>query len=87
MKYLRFNHKIFSLDVRIWFEILEVSKKTEKPIKLRKPKKNNWKNRAVKKNRLKFWKNWPVWFKFYKSETEKTKKNQKKPSQTETKPS
>jgi hypothetical protein len=33
MKYLRFNHKIFSLDMRIWFEILGMSKKTKKLIK------------------------------------------------------
>jgi hypothetical protein len=34
-------------------EKVEVFKKIKKPIKLRKPeKKNNWKNRTVKKNRL-----------------------------------
>jgi hypothetical protein len=69
---------------------LGVSKKTEKLIKPRKQKKN-WKNRTVKKNRLKFWKNRPIWF--YKPEikkpnrtkTEKTRKNRvkpEKPSQT-----
>jgi len=44
--------------------LLGVSKKTEKLIKSRKLEKNNWKNRTVKKNRLKFWKNWPVRFGF-----------------------
>jgi hypothetical protein len=63
---------------------LGVSKKTEKPIKPRKQKKN-WKNQTVKKNRLKFWKNRPVWF--YKPEIKKTepnqnRKNPEKPSQT-----
>jgi len=53
-------------------------KKTEKSIKPRKlEKKNNRKNRTVKKNRLKFKKkNKPVRFRFYKPETEKTKPNQ-----------
>ena len=60
--------------------LLGVGKKTEKPIKL---KKNNWKNRTVKKNQLKFWKNRPVWFQFYKPETEKNRGKPKKPSQTE----
>jgi hypothetical protein len=41
-----------------------VNKKTKKPIKLRKPEKNNRKNRTVKKNRLKFLKNRPVRFGF-----------------------
>ena len=65
---------------------LEVRKKTKKP---RKSKKNNWKNRIVKKNRLKFWKNRLVWFRFYKSKTKKTKPNpnKKKPSQIIKKPS
>jgi hypothetical protein len=66
-----------------------VSKKIEKLIKLRKPEKNNWKNRIVKKNRLEFWKNRPVWF--FKLETEKAepklKKPEKKSSQTGKKPS
>jgi len=57
---------------------LGVSKKTEKPIKPRKQKKTN------RKNRLKFKKNQLV--RFYKPETKKTKpkpkKNKKKPSQT-----
>jgi len=38
-----------------------VRKKTKKP---RKSEKNNWKNRTIKKNRLKFWKNRPVQFDF-----------------------
>ena len=53
-----------------------VNKKIKKLIKPRKPEKNNWNNRTVKKNRLnrfKFWKNRPV--RFYKPETEKTKLN------------
>jgi len=42
-----------------------VSKKIEKPIKPRKPeKKNNQKNRIVKKNRLEKLKNKPVQFGF-----------------------
>jgi len=60
--------------------LLEVDKKTEKSIKL---KKNNRKNQTVKKNQLKFWKNRPVWFRFYKPETEKNRGKPKKPSQTE----
>ena len=57
-------------------------KKTEKPIKLRKPGKNSRKNRTVKKNQLKFLKNRPV--RFYKHEIEKTElnPNRKKLSQT-----
>jgi hypothetical protein len=44
-------------------------------------KKNNWKNRTVKKNRLKFWKNWPVRSDFIslKPNRTQTKKNQAKP--------
>jgi hypothetical protein len=59
-----------------------VNKKTEKPIKPRKPEKNNWKNRTMKKNRLKFWKNQLVRFWFYKLETKKIEPNRKKPEKT-----
>ena len=68
---------------------LEVFKKTEKSIKLRKPEKKNQKNRTVKKNRLKFWKNRPVRFSFYFISLKPKKKNrieskvEKQPSQTE----
>jgi hypothetical protein len=41
-----------------------VSKKIKKSRKPRKSEKNNWKNRTVKKNRLKFWKNRPIRFDF-----------------------
>jgi len=41
-----------------------VSKKTKKPIKLRKPEKNNRKNQIMKKNRLEKLKNKPVQFDF-----------------------
>jgi hypothetical protein len=53
-------------------------KKTKKPIKLKKPEKNNKKNQTVKKP------TGVVRFRFYKLETEKTepKPNQKKSSQT-----
>jgi len=53
-------------------------KKTEKPIKLKKPEKNNQKNRTVKKP------TGLVRFRFYKLETEKTElnPNKKKSSQT-----
>jgi hypothetical protein len=59
--------------------LVGMSKKTEKPIKSRKPENNNWKNRTVKKNRL----NWleylkkltgSVQFWFHKLET-KTPRN------------
>jgi len=62
-----------------------VNEKTEKPIKLRKPRKNNRKNRTVKKNRLKFWKNWPVRFDFIslKPNRTQTKKTRKKSSQNQ----
>jgi hypothetical protein len=64
-----------------------VSKKIKKPIKLRKPKKDNQKNRTVKKNRLnqlKFWKTDRFGFGFIslkpKNRTElKSEKNQAKP--------
>ena len=62
-----------------------MSKKIKKLIKPRKlKKKNNQKNRTMKKNRLQFWKNWSIRFRFYKPETKKTKPNptRKKPSQT-----
>jgi len=75
------------------WSLLGVFKKTEKPIKLRKPKKNNRKNQTVKKkrlNRLKFWKNRPVRFGFLSLEPEKPnrtgKKPEKKPSQNRAKP-
>ena len=55
-----------------------MSKKIKKLIKPRKLKKNNQKNRTVKKNRLQFWKNWSVRFRFYKPKTEKTEPNRKK---------
>ena len=72
--------------------ILGVSKKTRKPIKPRKPEKNNWKNWTEKKNRLNrlnFWKNRPVRFRFYKQKPKKPNRTEtdKKPSQTEPKPS
>jgi hypothetical protein len=74
-----FNHLNFvSRFLLFIFNVLLLGgekKKTEKPIKLRKPEKNNRKNRTVKKNRLKFLKNRPVWFRFYKPETEKTESN------------
>ena len=67
---------------------LGVFKKTKKPIKSRKPEKNNRKNRTVKKNllnRLKFWKNGLVRFRFgfLSLEPEKPNRTEKKPSQTE----
>jgi hypothetical protein len=61
-------------------------KKTEKLIK---SKKNNRKNRIVKKNRLKFKKNRPVWFGFgfISLKPKKPNRTGKKPSQTKkTKP-
>jgi hypothetical protein len=67
-----------------------VSKKIEKSIKLRKQKKNNQKNRTVKKNRLKFWTNrsfGSVRFWFYKTETEKTEPNRTQTEKTRKKPS
>ena len=78
------------------YKSVGVFKKTKKLIKPRKSeKKNNRKNRTVKKNRLKFWKNRPVRFGFdflslepekpNRTRTEKTGKNgakPKKPSQT-----
>jgi len=81
--------------------IIRVSKKTEKPIKLKKPEKNNWKNRTEKKliKPINFFKKpaGSVRFRFYKqktektepkpSQTEKTKPNRKKPSQNRKKPS
>jgi hypothetical protein len=64
-----------------------VRKKTEKHIKPRKPEKNNWKNRTVKKP-IRILKKLTGLVRFYKLETKKTEpnrtqteKNQKKPSQ------
>jgi hypothetical protein len=64
-----------------------VSKNIKKLIKPRKQKKNNRKNRTVKKtrlNRFKILKNRPV--RFYKSETEKTKPNKTKSKTKKTEP-
>ena len=68
-----------------------MNKKIKKPIKSRKlKKKNNRKNRTVKKNRLKFKKKstGSVRFWFYKPKIEKTEPNpnRKKPEKTEPKP-
>jgi hypothetical protein len=62
-----------------------VRKKLKNWLNRENQKKNNRKNRTVKKNRLKFWKNRPVRFRFYKSKTEKTEPNPnwKKPKKTE----
>jgi len=61
---------VLTLILYFGLVIIRGEKKTEK---LRKPKKNNRKNRTVKKNRLKFWKNRQVWF--YKPKTKKTEPN------------
>jgi hypothetical protein len=75
----------WNVSISLW---LWVFKKTEKPIKPRKPEKNNWKNRTVKKP-IKILKKptGSVWFWFFKPGTEKTEPNWEKPSQTGKKPS
>jgi len=62
-----------------------VSKKTEKPIKPKKPEKKitEKKNRL---NRLIFWKNRPVRFRFYKQKTEKIELNRTEPKPKKTEP-
>ena len=52
------NKKQNKSQTRFWPSYVEVSKKTDKPIKLRKPKKNNRKNRTEKKNRVNRLKNY-----------------------------
>jgi len=75
--------------LRLCYFELGVSKKTEKSIKL---KKNNRKNRTVKKNRLKLKKNRSVRFGFISLKPEKLNRTQtkkkfgKKPSQNQAKP-
>ena len=69
-------------------------KKPENRLNRENPKKNNWKNRTEKKNRLNrlnFWKNWPVRFSFGfinnkpKNQTEPNR-NDKKPEKNRAKP-
>jgi hypothetical protein len=72
--------------------MIGVRKKSKNQLNRENWKKNNWKNRIVKKNRLnrlKFWKNRPVRFGFgfismkpKKTNRTQTQKKQKKPSQT-----
>jgi hypothetical protein len=80
--YLSFTLNIFLLlnSYQIWAKKLKNQENQENR------KKNNWKNRIVKKNRLnrlKFWKNRLVRFLFYKSKTEKPKLNRTQTEKTE----
>jgi len=64
---------------RVWdpWSKLRVSKKIKKS---RKPEKNNRKNRTVKKNLLKFWKNQPIRFSFGFRSLKPKKPNRTKPN-------